>query len=223
MLDGCSTSVSPTPRLVVPKMENLDVLDQCSRPSLDHFRNTRQRMKKTLYVKLPKGAIIEVSEEDEGDMNIMVKLGVEFDKNKRVKEDALSSAELNAKLEQKMKEDMAATAVENAKKIFVIQEELRVSNAKTDAILKMLSRMQSFKVAPQPAYPFPAGYRPPGPFAYQPVPHPTTVGTPPPLQCVQTPPTSTMQCRRPSEKTRVYERMFVNLQIQQSSSLSHQG
>src|ERR1700738_5147097 len=128
---GCSTSVSPRPNVVVPKMENLDLLDQRSRPSLDHFRNTRRKMKKTPYVELPPGAIIEVSDEDEGDMEIMVQLGVDFDKNKRVKEEALSVAELNAKLEQKMKEDMARAAEENAKKMFQIQEELRQSNEKT--------------------------------------------------------------------------------------------
>src|SRR6202048_5170293 len=181
---GCSTSVSPRPNVVVPKMENLDLLDQRSRPSLDHFRNTRRKMKKTPYVELPPGAIIEVSDEDEGDMEIMVELGVDFDKNKRVKEEALSVAELNAKLEQKMKEDMAAAAEENAWKMMKIQEELRASNKKTDTILAMLSRMQSFVVAPQPAYPFPAGYPPHAPFpagpSYQPTLHPTPVVTPPP-------------------------------------------
>ena len=87
---GCSTSVSPRPNLAVPKMENLDVLDQRSYTLLDHFRNTRRRMKKTPYMELPEGAIIEVSDEDESDMEIMVELGVDFDKNKRVKEEALS-------------------------------------------------------------------------------------------------------------------------------------
>ena len=191
---GCSTSVSPRPNVVVPKMENLDLLDQRSRPSLDHFRNTRRKMKKTPYVELPPGAIIEVSDEDEGDMEIMVELGVDFDKNKRVKEEALSVAELNAKLEQKMKEDMARATEENAKKMFQIQEELRQSNEKTDAILAMLSRMQSFSAPPQPSYPFPGGYPsqypppaqqpqqgqfPAGP-SHQQAPHPTPVGTPPP-------------------------------------------
>ena len=83
-----------------------------------------------------------------------------------------------------MKEDMAAAAEENARKMMKIQEELRASNEKTDAILAMLSRMQSFAVAPQPAYPFPAGYPPHAPFpagpSYQPTPHPTPVVTPPP-------------------------------------------
>jgi hypothetical protein len=181
---GCSTSVSPKQRLAVPKMETLDVLDQRSRPTLDLFRNTRRRMKKTPYVELPEGAIIEVSDEDEGDIDIMVELGVEFDKNKRVKEEALSVAELNAKLEQKMKEDMAAAAEENARKMRKIEEELKSSNEKTDAILAMLTRLQNFAVAPQAAFPFPAGYPMHGPFpgghSYQPAPHPTPVGTPPP-------------------------------------------
>ena len=45
---------------------------------------------------------------------------MEFNKNKRVKEEVLSVAELNAKLEQKMKEDMAAAAVENVRKMSII-------------------------------------------------------------------------------------------------------
>ena len=135
---------------MVPKMENLDLLNQCSRPSLDHFRNTRRKVKKTPYMELPGGAIIEVSDENEGNMEIIVELGVDFDKNKRVKEEALSVAKLNAKLKQKMKEDMAAVVEENARKLFVIQEELRASNLKTDTILAMLSRMQNFS-APPPA------------------------------------------------------------------------
>jgi hypothetical protein len=81
---------------------------------LDHFRNTRRRMKKTPYVELMPGAIIEVSDEDKGDMDIMSELGVDYDKNKRVKEEALTIAELNSKLEQKMKEEMAASQEESA-------------------------------------------------------------------------------------------------------------
>lgn len=45
----------------------------------------------------------------------------------------------NAKLEQKLKEGVAAVAMENAKKMSIIQEELRASNAKTDVILEMQS------------------------------------------------------------------------------------
>ena len=101
-------------------MENLDILDQHSRQLLDHFRNTRRKMKKIPYIELPEEAIIEVSNEYKGDMDIMVKLGVDFNRNNRVEEETLSITELNTKLEQKLKEDMAATAVENAKKMFVI-------------------------------------------------------------------------------------------------------
>ena len=139
-------------------MVNLNVLNQSSRPSLDHFRNMQQRMKKTPYIELPEGRIIMVSDEDEGDMDIMVELGVEFYKNKRVKEEALSVAKINAKLEHNIKKDMAAVAAENARKMSIIQEELRASNAKTDTIQEMLSKMQSFAAAPWPAYSFPAGY-----------------------------------------------------------------
>ena len=70
---GCLTLVSPKSKLVEPKMEDLDVLNQRSRPSLDHFHNTWWRMKKTPYVELPEGAIID---KDEGNMDIMVELGV---------------------------------------------------------------------------------------------------------------------------------------------------
>jgi hypothetical protein len=85
--------------IVIPRMDTLDILDQHSHPSLDHFRNTRRRMKKIPYVELLVGAIIEVSDEDEGDMDIMAELKVNYDKSKRVKEEALTVAELNAKVE----------------------------------------------------------------------------------------------------------------------------
>ena len=226
---GCSTSVLPRPHLVVPKMENLDLLDQRSRPSLDLFRNMRRRMKKTPYVEQPEGPIIKVSDEDEGDMEIMVKLGVDFDKNKRVKKEALSVAELNAKLKQKMKEDMAKVTEENAKKMFQIQEELRQSNEKTDAILPMLSRMQNFLAPPQPAYPFPRGYPSqspspgmfPGGPSHQQAPHPMLLAFLRPQKFPPPPPT--MLSRRPSRRTRIYERTFVNLQVVQSSPLHLQG
>lgn len=41
-------------------------------------------MKKTPYVKLPEDAITDISDEDEGDMDIMMELGVNFDMNKKV-------------------------------------------------------------------------------------------------------------------------------------------
>ena len=184
---GCSTSVSPRP-VVVPSPQPLELLDQRARPSLDHFRNTRRRMKKTPYVELPEGAIIEVSDEDEGDMDIMAELGVDYDKNKRVKEEALTVAELNAKLEQKMKEEMAAAAEESARNMARMQEALRESAAKTDAIFEMLRNMQSFSAPAQQPYPFLGGYPsqppPPGPFpggpSHPPAPHPTPAASPPP-------------------------------------------
>ena len=84
-----------------------------------------------------------------------------------------------------MKEDMAAATTKNDRKMSLIQEELRASNAKTDAILEILSRMQTFAAAPQPVYPFPAGYLLHdlilGKPSYQPAPDPMSVGTPPPL------------------------------------------
>jgi hypothetical protein len=154
MHGGCSTSVSPRPSSV-PKMETLDLLNQRSRPSLDLFRNTRRRMKKTPYVELPPRAVIEVSDEDEGDMDIMSELGVDYDKNKRVKEEALTVVELNSKLEQKMKEEMAAAQEESARHLARLQEELRASAAKTDAIFEMLRSMQSQSAPVQQPYPYP--------------------------------------------------------------------
>jgi hypothetical protein len=157
-------------------METLDLLDQRSRPSLDHFRNTKRRMKKTPYVELPPGAIIEVSDEDEGDMDIMSELGVEYDKNKRVKEEALTVAELNSKLEQKMKEEMAAAEEKSVRHLARLQEELRASAAKTDAIFEMLRR-QSSSQALIPLSPPPASVYAAGP-SNPPAPHPTPAGSP---------------------------------------------
>ena len=183
---GCSTSVSPRPSSV-PKMETLDLLDQRSRPSLDLFRSTRRRMKKTPYVEQPPGAIIEVSDEDEGDMDIMSELGVDYDKNKRVKEETLTVAELNSKFEQKMKEEMSAVQEESARKLARLQDELRASAAKTDAIFEMLRSMQSqappvhqhYSYPPQgyPLQPPPLGMYQAGP-SHPPVPHPTPAGSP---------------------------------------------
>ena len=170
---GCSTSVSPK-GVVIPKMETLDILDQRSRPSLDLFRNTRRKMKKTPYVELPEGAIIEVSDEDEGDMDIMAELGVDFDR-KKVKGEAMSVAEHNAEFERKVKEDMAAAQAENARKMAVIQEELRAANAKQDQMFMM---MQAFF---QASGAFPPAHTPPGPFpSHLQAPHPTPVASPPP-------------------------------------------
>ena len=175
---GCSTSVSPK-RVVVPKMETLDILDQRSRPSLDLFRNTRRKMKKTPYVELPEGTVIEVSDEDEGDMDIMVELGVEFDKEKRVKGEPLSVAEHNAEFERKVKEDMAAAQAENARKMAVIQEELRAANAKQDQMFMMMQAFfQASGGASLLAFP-PANTPPVGPSHLQ-APHPTPVASPPP-------------------------------------------
>ena len=179
---GCSTSVSPRP-VVIPKAETLDILDQRSRPSLDLFRNTRRKMKKTPYVELPQGAIIEVSDEDEGDMDIMVELGVEFDKDKRVKGEPMSVAEHNAEFEKKVKEDLAAAQAENARKMAVIQEELRANNAKQDQMFLMMQAFfQASGGAPQLA--LPSLHAQQGQFAagtsQQIAPHPTPVGTPPP-------------------------------------------
>jgi hypothetical protein len=170
----------------VSKMETLDILDQRSRPSLDLFHNTRRRMKKTPYVELPPGAVIDVSDEDEGDMDIMSELGVEYDKNKRVKEEALTVAELNSKLEQKMKEEMAAAQEESARHLARLQEELRASAAKTDAIFEMLRSMQSHSAPAQHPYPYPTQAPPTGPYTVgpsnPPAPHPTPAGSPLPLE-----------------------------------------
>jgi hypothetical protein len=135
---------------------------------------------------LPPGAIIDVSDEDEGDMDIMSELGVEYDKNKRVKEEALTVAELNSKLEQKMKEEMAAAEEKSARHLARLQEELRASAAKTDAIFEMLRSMQSHSAPVQQPYPYPPQAPPTGPYvagpSNPPASHPTPVGSPLPQE-----------------------------------------
>ena len=157
---GCSTSTSPRDKLLVPKTEARDDVDQRSRPSLEHFRDTRRKMRKTAYSELPIDAIIDVSDDDEGDVDILGQFGRDSEANKKVKEEALSVSELNAKLEQRMKEKMAEAAEVNARKMSVIEEELRVSNAKTDAILALLTRLTGSQIPPQPSYPLPPGNYP---------------------------------------------------------------
>lgn len=77
-------------------------------------------MKKTPYVELPKGAIINIFDEDEGNMDIIVEHWMEFDKNKRVKEEALSIAEPNAKLELEIMKGLVAVVRDNARKMSII-------------------------------------------------------------------------------------------------------
>lgn len=74
------------------------------------------------------------------EMGILGLFGMDVDANKKVKEEVLSMAELNAKFEQKMKEKMAETAA-NVRKMSTLQEELRASNATQQAILTMLSHL----------------------------------------------------------------------------------
>ena len=161
---GCSTSSSPRDKLIVPKTEPRDDFDQRSRPSLELFRDTRKKMKKTPYSELPPDVVIDVSDDEDGDMDILGQFGLDSEANKKVKEEALSVAELNARFEQKMKEKMAEAAEENARKMSVIQEELRASNAKTDAILAMLSRLASSTQAPPPCIPISSWSIPPSPL-----------------------------------------------------------
>ena len=187
---GCSTSSSPRDNLLVPKTERLDDIDQRSRPSLELFRDTRKKMRKTPYNELPSDAIIDVSDDDEGDMGVLGQFGMDIEANKRVKEESMSVAELNAKFERQMKEKMAEAAAENARKMSVIEDELRASNAKTDAILALLSKLTGSAQAPPPSYPFHHGSYPPPPYppnpafpgvpSYPGTPHPTPVSTPPP-------------------------------------------
>jgi hypothetical protein len=184
---------------------------------LDHFRNTRRRMKKTPYVELPPGAIIEVSDEDEGDMDIMSELGVDYDKNKRVKEEALTVAELNSKLEQKMKEEMAAAQEESARHLARLQEELRASAAKTYSIFEMLRSMQSQSAHVQQPYPYPP--QPPRQeHTQQALPtHQRRIQRRLEVPCPKSwrlahPPPMTLS-RLPSGRTKIYERAFVNLQV----------
>lgn len=74
----------------------------------------------------------------------VVEIGMDYNKNKRVKEEAFSVA----KLEQKVKENTVTTMQENATKMLVIHDELRASNTKTNAILEILCKIQSFALAP---------------------------------------------------------------------------
>src|SRR5665213_2497791 len=127
---GCSTSSSPRAKLVIPKTEPRDDIDRRSRPTLELFRDTRKKMKKTPYNELPVNEVIDVSDDEDGDMDIMGQFGLDADANKKVKE------------------KLAEAAAVNAKKMEAIEEELRVSNAKTDTILAMLERMASSSQPP---------------------------------------------------------------------------
>ena len=200
---GCSTSVSPKrDPPVIPKLEVLDVLDQRTRPSLDRFRDARRKMQKLPYAELPRGSVIEVSDDDEGDVEMMKEMGVKT-QGDWTKDEALSVAELNRQLEEKMREKLAAQEAAHAKlnaeqaaKISALQEQVEASNAKQDRMLELLSRMANI-VPPAAAFAYPPAYPPhylpPGPYgegtSSRPAPHPTPVVTPPTQEPSTTPPT----------------------------------
>lgn len=98
---GCSTSSSPKPKLVVPKIEPRNDLNHCSYPYLKLFCDTKKKTKKIPYIELPIDAIINVFNRDTRDIDIMAHLMVESEANKRVNEEVLFVAKLNAKFEQK--------------------------------------------------------------------------------------------------------------------------
>ena len=175
---GCSTSVSPRPEspvplpasaLGVPKMEVLDVLDQRTRPSLDRFRDSRRKLQKVPYNELPRDAVIDVSDEDEGDEEIMRELGV-ASQGQWTKGETLTVAELNTQYQEKL----AAVEERNNQRLSAVQEQVAASNAKTDLILEMLLRMQSAGAAPQPQIQYHVGE------SSRQAPHPTPVASPPP-------------------------------------------
>lgn len=56
---------------MVLKVEPLDDLNCRSHPSLELFHDTRRKMKKTPYNELRQGDIIDVFNEDKGDMDIV--------------------------------------------------------------------------------------------------------------------------------------------------------
>lgn len=58
-------------------------------------------MKKIPHDNIPHDTVINISDDDNGDMDILGQFGLDVDANKRVKEEALSIVELNAKFEHK--------------------------------------------------------------------------------------------------------------------------
>ena len=87
-------------------MEVLDILNQRTRPSLDRFREARRKMQKVPYVELSRDAMIDVSEDNEGDIEMMVDMGV-MTQGDWTKDEALLVADLNRQLQEKLKERLA--------------------------------------------------------------------------------------------------------------------
>ena len=127
-----------------------------------------------------------------------------------------------------MKEEITTTAEENAMKMATIQEELRTSNAHTNAILAMLSKLTSSTHVPQPTYFFhlraypkraypPPLYLPHGPYPRVPSYH----GTPNTHQ-LQLPYRHPMiMSLWPCMRTKIYECVFVNPLVQRPLTLHH--
>lgn len=112
-------------------MEVLDVLDQRTRPSLDRFREACRKMKKVPYSEMVRIEVIDVSDEDEGDIEMMVDMGV-MAQGKWTKDELLLAGELNNKQEESMKAKLAAAQEKQARKMEALQEEIKAVNAKQD-------------------------------------------------------------------------------------------
>lgn len=65
-----------------------------------------------------------------------------------MEEEALSVAELNARFQLKMEKKVAEAAKDNVRRMAAMREELWASNAKTNVILAMLSRLICSRKAP---------------------------------------------------------------------------
>lgn len=114
------SSPLPKERLVDPKTKFADDMDQCYCPSLDLFRDACKKIKKIPYSKLPKSAVIDVSNNNDAEMDILKQFGLDIEANENVKEEALFVADPNAKFKQKMKENMAGAEAENMKKMTIL-------------------------------------------------------------------------------------------------------
>lgn len=136
----CSTSSTPPKdKLVFPKTKPVDEMDKCSHTSLDLFRDAPKKMKNVLYNVLPKGVVVDVSNDDDKDKGILGQYAMDLEANKKVKEESFLVAELNKKFKLKMKEKMAEVKTENARRMAVLQEELWESNAKMTVIFEILT------------------------------------------------------------------------------------
>ena len=169
---GCTASSGGgSEHAELPPMEGRDVLELILRPDIASYRESRRQRNKTPYNEYPEGAVLELSDEDEDEVRMYNAISALPSEPGKVKKEPMSVAELDEKLEKRMKEELdqrlREANEEHAKKMAAIQaemEEARLESARRHADLmaqnqqflaqsqQFMSLMQSLQARPPVVY-----------------------------------------------------------------------